>query len=78
MSLENGEIIIRNDLLYPEWALVVEGFDEEGHLLAHPLDGGIQYKISTSELVRFDVVTLTERSSTYDWEQPWDPFMTEL
>ena len=77
MSLEHGEMIIRNGLSYPEGALVVDGFDEEGRVLAHPLDAEIQYRISSSELARFDVVIEDEQTRSFDQEL-WHSFMSGL
>jgi hypothetical protein len=37
------EIIVRDDLKYPEGAVVVDGIDERGHLLVHPLGAGLQF-----------------------------------
>ena len=45
MSFHQGDIIVRDDTTYPEGALIVDGFDKEGNLLAHPMGGGLQFII---------------------------------
>jgi hypothetical protein len=54
------QTIIRDDLIYPDGALVVVGY-EDGTLLAHPPGGGVQYRIPSSELNRFGVVSEEEK-----------------
>jgi len=55
-----GEVIVRDDLKYPDGALVVDGLDEEGCMLAHPLGGGCQLVVPPQELSRFQRVEAVE------------------
>jgi hypothetical protein len=52
-TLSSGEVVVRDDLKYPEGALVVDGFDANGDLLAHPLGGGFQFTVPAEEIDRF-------------------------
>ena len=45
MSFQKNEIIVRDDMKYPEGALVVDGYDASGTMLVHPLGGGFQIRI---------------------------------
>jgi hypothetical protein len=56
-----GEIIVRNDLKYPDGAVVVDGIDERGHLLVHPLGGGLQFSVPPREVGRFESVDPAEQ-----------------
>jgi hypothetical protein len=62
MKFSNGEIIRREDLAYPEGALVCDGYDDAGRLLAHPLGGGFQLTVPTQDEPRFRVVAEGERA----------------
>jgi hypothetical protein len=55
-----GEVIVRDDLKYPDGALVVDGLDEEGCMLAHPLGGGFQLVVPPENLSRFQRVEAAE------------------
>lgn len=65
MSFQAGEIIVREDATYPEGALIVDGLDGEGNLLAHPLGGGLQRVISAAELKRFSIASDLERTQVF-------------
>jgi hypothetical protein len=56
-----GEIIVRNDLKYPDGAVVVDGIDERGRLLVHPLGGGLQFYVPPPEVGRFESVDPAEQ-----------------
>jgi hypothetical protein len=43
MAFKKGDIIIKVGAVYPHGALVVDGYDDQGRLLAHPEGGGLQY-----------------------------------
>jgi hypothetical protein len=55
-----GEVLVRDDLKYPDCALVVDGLDEEGCMLAHPLGGGFQLVVPPEDLSRFQRVEAAE------------------
>jgi hypothetical protein len=56
MKFSKGEVICREDLAYPEGALVCDGYDDSGRLLAHPLGGGFQLTMPARDEARFRVV----------------------
>ena len=64
MKFSKGEIICREDLGYPEGALVCDGYDDKGRLLAHPLGGGFQLTVSAQDEPRFRVVAEGEKAAT--------------
>jgi len=59
-TFSEGEVIVRDDLKYTDGALVVDGVDEEGCMLAHPLGGGFQLIVQPDELARFQRVEAEE------------------
>jgi hypothetical protein len=63
MRFNKGEIICREDLGYPEGALVCDGYDAASGLLAHPLGGGFQLTIPAHEERRFRAVAESERDA---------------
>ena len=59
-----GEIIVRDDLKYPDGAVVVDGLDTRGRLLVHPLGGGLQFALPLRDVGgRFS----SERETTPLW-----------
>lgn len=60
-----GATILRSDLEFPGGALVVDGYDDAGNLLAHPMGGGLQYQIPPHEHARFDIVADAEATSIF-------------
>ena len=56
-----GEIIVRDDLKYPDGAVVVDGLDTRGQLLVHPLGGGLQFALPLREIGRFQSVEPAEQ-----------------
>ena len=63
MKFSKGEIICREDLAYPEGALVCDGYDAAGRLLAHPLGGGFQLTVPAQDEPRFRVVAEGEKGA---------------
>ena len=63
MKFSKGETICREDLGYPEGALVCDGYDEAGRLLAHPLGGGFQLTVPAQDEPRFRVVVEGEKAA---------------
>lgn len=63
MKFSKGEIIRRDDLAYPEDALVCDGYDDAGRLLAHPLGGGFQLTVPAQDEPRFRAVAEGERDA---------------
>ena len=56
IAFSEGDIVVRDNAKYPEGALVVDGIDENGALLAHPLGGGLQIALPAAVLGRFQLV----------------------
>ena len=63
MRFSKGEVICREDLGYPEAALVCDGYDGAGRLLAHPLGGGFQLTVPAQDEPRFRVVAEGEKAA---------------
>jgi hypothetical protein len=63
MRFSEGEVICREDLGYPEAALVCDGYDDAGRLLAHPLGGGFQLTVPAQDEPQFRVVVEGEKSA---------------
>ena len=65
MGFQKNEIIVRNDLKYPKGALLVDGYDASGALLAHPLGGGFQIRISQEEQLHLARISADEITPIY-------------
>ena len=65
MSFHQGDIIVRDDTTSPEGALIVDGFDHDGNLLAHPMGGGLQFIIPASDLPRFGIADELEKTPVF-------------
>ncbi|HOX58189.1 MAG TPA: hypothetical protein PLC99_14990 [Verrucomicrobiota bacterium] len=63
MKFQKNETIVRDDCQFPTGALVVDGQDAAGNLLAHPLGGGFQLTIPVSDLGRFRVVPVEDQQA---------------
>lgn len=61
-NFEPNQTIIREDDVYPQGALVVYGYAEDGSLMAFPEGGGLQYLIPTEEIPRFHLVDEEEKN----------------
>jgi len=60
-----GEIIVRDDLKYPDGAFVVVGLDKYGRLLVQPLGGGSQLALGCRDVARFQSIELAETIEVY-------------
>jgi len=58
-----GGILVWPKGVYPKDALMVDGYDEDGRLLAHPLGGGFQYKINPQQAAELREVSTREREA---------------
>lgn len=58
-----GAILVPCDRQYPDGALVVDGYETGGSLLAHPLGGGFQFTITPAEAARLRPVGGGEQQS---------------
>ena len=65
MRFSKGDIFCRKDLGYPEGALVCDGYDDEGRLLAHRLGGGFQLTVPAHEERRFRVVAQEAKAAAF-------------
>src|ERR1035438_3193622 len=63
MKFSKSEVICREDLAYPEGALVCDGYDDAGRLVAHPLGGGFQLTVPAQDEPRFRVVAEGEKGA---------------
>jgi hypothetical protein len=61
VKFEKGEIICREDLRYPEGALVCDGYNDGGRLLAHPLGGDFQLTVPAQAEPMFRAVAEGDR-----------------
>jgi len=61
MKFDKGDILVPKAKQFPDGALFVDGHDEAGRLLAHPLGGGPQLVIAGDKLSTFRVVPETEQ-----------------
>ncbi len=61
-----GKIIVRDDHKYPDGAVVVDGIDSHGHLLVHPLGGGLQFVVPPREVGRFQSVEPAEQIPVFN------------
>lgn len=59
---EPNQTIIREDDVYPHGALVVQGYSEDGSLMAYPEGGGFEYLIPEDEIPRFHLVDEEEKN----------------
>jgi len=65
MSFQKGDVIVHTDATYPEGALVVDEFDLAGSLLAHPMGGGLQLIIPSSDILRFGIADEFEKTLVF-------------
>lgn len=65
MNFQKGDLIVRAEFTYPEGALVVDGFYQQGNLLAHPMGGGFQLTIPSSEIPRFGIANELEKTPVF-------------
>lgn len=63
-TFSKDEVVMPKGSDYPNGALVVDGYDQEGNLLAHPLGGGPQYKIGPAKQTGLRIVLHQERKTT--------------
>ena len=61
VMFKKGDIIIKSEAAYPTGALVVDGYDEQGRFMAHPLGGGPQYIFKPSTERKFRIVSEDEK-----------------
>jgi hypothetical protein len=60
LIFSEGELIVRDDLKYPEGVLVVDGRGARGGLLVRPLGGGVQFILPSAEVACFQRVEPAE------------------
>lgn len=61
MNFTQGEILVPHDAQFPDGAVVVDGYDEGGRLLAHPFGRGFQHAFATEATSHFRVADEGER-----------------
>lgn len=62
MKLSPGDVLVPEGKQYPEGALVADGYDETGRLLAHPLGGGMQFHVESKIVAELRIVNDAERN----------------
>jgi hypothetical protein len=62
MKFSKGDILIPRDAQFPAGTLFVDGYDNCGRVLAHPLGGGFQLALKGDAEVRFRVADDDERA----------------
>jgi hypothetical protein len=65
-AFSQGEVIVRDDLKFPDGALVVDGLDDHGCLLVHPLGGGFQLVLPPEDIIRFQRVDEAETIAVFN------------
>jgi len=60
MKFSKGDILVPRDAQFPDGAVVVDGYDDDGPLLVHPLGGGFQYAFETKATSRYRVADVGE------------------
>jgi hypothetical protein len=63
MKFQKNDIIIPAERIYPDGALAVDGYEENGTLLAHPVGGGFQYRFKPDAEKKFRLVSLEEQNT---------------
>lgn len=61
-DFRKGDIVIKARSVFPNGALIVDGRDSKGRLLAHPVGGGPQYAIRARAEAGLRIVSEGERS----------------
>jgi hypothetical protein len=61
MKFTKGDILVPHGAEFPNGAVVVDGYDDGGRLLAHPFGGGLQYVFDTNATSRYRVADEAER-----------------
>jgi len=62
MKFKKGDILVPKETQFPEGALVVDGYDEAGRLMAHPMGGGLQFCIEANGAEGLRLVDEAERA----------------
>ncbi len=62
MKFALGDVVVPRDARFPKGALVVDGYDEKGLLLAHQIGGGIELHIDDANAETLRVVDEAERA----------------
>ena len=80
MKFTRGDLIIREDLAYPDEVLAFVGYSEDGGFRAHPPGGGFELQVPAGDVLRFRPVTGAERDANlfrrakFSLEAPSDCF----
>lgn len=61
MKFSPGDVLVPKGKEYPDGALVVDGYDDAGRLMAHPSGGGLQYYVGAEAAAGLRVVDDAER-----------------
>src|SRR5579864_4500346 len=62
MKYSKGDILVPKGKLFPESAIIVDGYDARGRLLLHPMGGGMQARLDAASVSVFRLVDEVERA----------------
>jgi hypothetical protein len=62
VKFNKGDILVPRGKQYPEGALVADGYDDAGRLMAHPVGGGLQHHIPRESATKLRVADEAERA----------------
>ena len=62
IRFDKGQILVLGKAEFPKHAIVVDGYNDDGHLLAHALGGGFQQSFPPSIHAQFRVVDEHEQT----------------
>lgn len=64
MRFSKGDILVPKERQFPDGAFVVDGYDERGRLVMHPLGGGLEAHVDAVGASVFRLVPEDERAGT--------------
>jgi len=64
MKYSKGDILVPKGKQYPDCAIVVDGYDEQGRLVIHPMGGGLETHLTVVGASVLRLVSEAERSAT--------------
>lgn len=65
MKFSKGDILVPKGKQFPDSAVIVDGYDQRGLLLMHPMGGGMQARLDAVSVSVFRLVDEAERAGTF-------------
>jgi hypothetical protein len=65
MKYSKGDSLVPKGKQYPDCAVVVDGYDERGHLVMDPMGGGLETHLAVVSASAFRLVSEDERAGTF-------------